>query len=98
MIHQYKMDGLNIVLDVCSGGVHLVDEIAYDMIALYESEPRETVLNTMLARYGCREDVTETDLEQCYDEITALKLATRYPPKPTGDGARRVQNQTARTE
>ena len=73
MIHQYKMDGLNIVLDVCSGGVHLVDEIAYDMIALYESEPRETVLKTMLARYGCREDVTETDLEQCYDEITALK-------------------------
>ena len=73
MIHQYKMDGLNIVLDVCSGGVHLVDEIAYDMIALYESEPKETVLKTMLARYGCREDVTETDLEQCYDEITALK-------------------------
>ena len=53
------MDGLNIVLDVCSGGVHLVDEIAYDMIALYESEPRETVLKTMLARYSCREDVTE---------------------------------------
>ena len=75
MIHQYKMDGLNIVLDVCSGGVHLVDEIAYDMIALYESEPRETVLKTMLARYSCREDVTETDLEQCYDEITALKEA-----------------------
>ena len=39
MIHQYKMDGLNIVLDVCSGSVHLVDEIAYDMIALYEQKP-----------------------------------------------------------
>ena len=34
MVHQFQMDGLNIVLDVCSGGVHLVDEIAYDMIAL----------------------------------------------------------------
>ena len=73
MIHQYKMDGLNIVLDVCSGGVHLVDEIAYDMIALYEREGRETILKAMLERFGGREDVTEADLAQCYDEITALK-------------------------
>ncbi|MBR2824007.1 MAG: thioether cross-link-forming SCIFF peptide maturase [Clostridia bacterium] len=73
MIHQYKMDGLNIVLDVCSGGVHLVDEIAYDMIALYEREGREAILKAMLERFGGREDVTEADLAQCYDEITALK-------------------------
>ena len=51
MIHQYQMDGLNIVLDVCSGGVHLVDEIAYDMISLYETTPREEVLSAMMAKY-----------------------------------------------
>ena len=33
MIHQYKLNGYNIVLDVCSGSIHLVDEIAYDLIA-----------------------------------------------------------------
>ena len=75
MIHQYQMDGLNIVLDVCSGGVHLVDEIAYDMISLYETAPREEVLSAMQAKYGDREDVTPAGLAECYDQITALKEA-----------------------
>ena len=34
MIHQYKLNGYNIVLDVYSGSVHLVDEVAYDIIAM----------------------------------------------------------------
>ena len=75
MIHQYQMDGLNIVLDVCSGGVHLVDEIAYDMISLYETVPREEALSAMQAKYGDREDVTPAELAECYDQITALKEA-----------------------
>ncbi|MBQ9210946.1 MAG: thioether cross-link-forming SCIFF peptide maturase [Clostridia bacterium] len=75
MIHQYKMDGLNIVLDVCSGGVHLVDEIAYDMISLYESSSREEILAAMAEKYGHREDVTPEELAECYDQITALKEA-----------------------
>ena len=32
MIHKYKLNGLNIVLDVHSGGVHLVDELTYDIL------------------------------------------------------------------
>ena len=75
MIHQYKMDGLNIVLDVCSGSVHLVDGIAWDMISLYETESREAVLAAMAEKYGAREDVTPEELAACYDEITALKDA-----------------------
>ncbi len=34
MIHQYKLGGYNIVLDVCSGAVHVVDDVAYDLIGL----------------------------------------------------------------
>ena len=34
MIHQYQLGGLNIVIDVNSGAVHVVDEVAYDIIAL----------------------------------------------------------------
>ena len=41
MIHRYQLGGLNIVLDICSGAVHVVDEIAYDMIGLYEDTDRE---------------------------------------------------------
>ena len=75
MIHQYQMDGLNIVLDVCSGSVHLVDEIAFGMIALYEKEPRAEVIAAMAERFGRRPDFSPADLETCYDEITALKEA-----------------------
>ena len=37
MIHQYKLSGYNIVLDVYSGSVHAVDDVAYDAIALIGS-------------------------------------------------------------
>ncbi|MED9903769.1 MAG: thioether cross-link-forming SCIFF peptide maturase [Lachnospiraceae bacterium] len=36
MIHQYKNNGYNIVMDVNSGAVHVVDDIVYDMISLIE--------------------------------------------------------------
>ena len=37
MVHQYKNNGYNIVLDVCSGSVHVVDDLVYDMIAMYKA-------------------------------------------------------------
>ena len=37
MVHQYKLNGYNIVLDIFSGSVHAVDEVAYDAIAMYEN-------------------------------------------------------------
>ena len=36
MIHQYKNNGYNIVMDVNSGSVHVVDDLVYDMIAFVE--------------------------------------------------------------
>ena len=44
MIHQYKLNNFNIVLDVCSGSIHAVDELTYDMIALFEGRDRDAVL------------------------------------------------------
>jgi uncharacterized protein len=44
MIHQYKLGNCNIVLDVCSGSVHAVDEVAYDMIAMFEQNSQEEIL------------------------------------------------------
>ena len=58
MIHCYKLGGMNIVLDICSGSVHVVDEVAYDMIGLYETTDREEILAQMWEKYGHREDVT----------------------------------------
>ena len=62
MVHQYKLNGFHIVLDTCSGGVHVVDEVAYDMIALYPKKSSEEIIAEMLEKYGDREDVNEEEL------------------------------------
>ena len=73
MIHQYKLGGYNIVLDVSSGAVHVVDDIAYDMIARFEEDSREDILAAMGAKYAHLSDVSREDLEECYDQIVDLK-------------------------
>ena len=75
MVHCYKLGGLNIVLDICSGSVHVVDEVAYDMIEMYETTDRTSIVEQMLAKYGDREDVTPEEMELCYDQIGELKAA-----------------------
>ena len=50
MIHQYKNNGYNIVLDVNSGSVHVVDDLIYDMLPLYKEKTLETVPYTNLGR------------------------------------------------
>lgn len=73
MLHQYKLNEFNIVLDTCSGAVHSVDEVAYDMIELYENTDKEVIINKLLEKYSDREDVTKKELELCYEDITELK-------------------------
>ena len=79
MIHQYKLGGYNVVLDVCSGAVHVVNDVAYDMIAQYETLPREELIAEMNRRYVGTvvdgEPVSEADVIECYDQITQLKEA-----------------------
>ena len=75
MIHQYKLGDLCVVLDVCSGSVHAVDEVAYDMIAGFETQERETLVEALAEKYRDREDVTRPELEECYDQLLALKDA-----------------------
>ena len=75
MIHQYKLGGYNIVLDICSGSVHVVDEVAYDMIAMFESHSREEIIAKIMETYAGNEEVTEPEVEDCYDQIVELKNA-----------------------
>ena len=73
MIHQYQLGGFNIVLDVCSGSVHVVDSVAYDIIGLFETETKETILAQMAEKYKDRADISAADLEECYQQVQALK-------------------------
>ena len=70
LIHQYKLGGYNIVLDVCSGSVHAVDDIAYDIISMYEGHTREEVIAAVKKKYGA--DVTDADIEECYAQVAEL--------------------------
>ena len=65
MIHQYKNNGYNIVLDVCSGSVHVVDDLVYDVIALYEQLNRDEIA-ARLPQYK------KEDIYEACDEIEEL--------------------------
>ena len=73
MVHQYKLNGCNIVLDTCSGSVHAVDPVAYDLIALYPDKSGEEIISAMLEKYGDR--VTREDLLACLEDARALEAA-----------------------
>ena len=72
MVHQYKLGGYNIVLDTCSGSVHSVDDVAYDMIAMYGKEDDDRIIAAMKGKYADRSDVTDSDLKDCLSDIEAL--------------------------
>lgn len=73
MIHCFKFDDKNIVLDVYSGSIHLVDDVAYDIISMYEQTPRDEIMKIILERYGDRDDVNEEEINECFDDIEQLK-------------------------
>lgn len=80
MIHQYKSNGHNIVLDVNSGSVHVVDDLVYDILALYETESKESITAKMLEKYQqplyanlFEEPITEAVINEAFSEIEELK-------------------------
>ena len=73
MIHCYKFDDLNIVLDTYSGSIHMVDPVAFDIIQMFEDTPREEILSSIMSRYGDDPTVTEEDVNKCMDDIQKLK-------------------------
>lgn len=75
MIHQYKFGGRNIVLDVCSGAVHVVDDPTFDIISMFESSDLETIKKTVAEKYGNTDVVTEKDIEDCYATLCEMKKA-----------------------
>lgn len=75
MVHQYQLNGYNIVLDTCSGAVHVVDEVAYDIIAQYKTSTPDQIVAAMLDKYAGRPDVTEAELRECLEDVAALEAA-----------------------
>lgn len=70
MVHQYKLNGYNIVIDGCSGSVHSVDDVAYDVISLFPEKTKEEIVKKVSAAH---KECPEEEVAECYDEIAALK-------------------------
>lgn len=82
MIHKYKMNGINIVLDVESGSIHVVDDIVYDAIDFCDNETKESALDKALS--SClNEKYSSDDIKEVIDEIfTLIDSGCLFTKKP----------------
>ena len=67
MIHQYKSNGYDIVMDVNSGAVHVVDDVTYDVISLYEELDSDSIVEKLKDTYATN------DILEAIEEVEQLK-------------------------
>lgn len=95
MIHQYKLNGYNIVLDVFSGSVHSVDDLAYDVIALFENHSGEEIISTMLEKYAPDPEIDRAEIEACIADVKELRGAGKlFTQDCYGDHACDLKNRS----
>lgn len=70
MIHQYKLNGHNIVIDTYSGSVHAVDDVAYDVISMFETADKDEIIKKISEKH---QNITDGDILKCIDDVSALK-------------------------
>ena len=75
MVHQYKLNGYNIVLDVDSGSIHLVDELVYEIISLYEKTGRTDIVRALSDRF--EPDDIRSALVEVEELVDQQKLFSR---------------------
>lgn len=79
MVHQYRNNGYNIVLDVNSSSVHIVDDLSYDIIAMYENEDQETITQKVMDKYNKHEydkdmgPISKDSIMEVMEEIRTLE-------------------------
>lgn len=83
MIHAYKMNGYNIILDQNSGCVHSVDDVAYDIITMYEDKSKDEIKAFILDKYKDKEDVNDEEIDFCFNDIDELIKDGRLFAKDT---------------
>ena len=71
MLHQYRLNGKNIVLDACSGAVHVVDNLACEVIGLFEHSDAEQIVSALKGRFP------EAEIRACAEEVGQLRAAGR---------------------
>ena len=75
LVHQYKSNGYNIVMDINSGCIHVVDDIVYDTVALLDEGKSDSEIEERLGGNYSVEDV-KTALDECHTLIDEQMLFT----------------------
>lgn len=70
MIHKFKLAGYNVLLDVNSGGVHIVDDLTYDLLDNVEPPFTEVCPENVIKKLSKTYDAEA--IKECYDEIVSL--------------------------
>ena len=88
MIHQYKSNGYNIVLDINSGSVHVVDDLVYDVLEqMQKSDDGEEISRNLEVRYPLdeiREAVKECEELKRQGMLFTCLLYTSPSPRDRG--------------
>ena len=61
MIHQFKNNGYNIVMDVNSGAIHVVDDLVYEIISRYETDTVDEIIKKLVKDYN------KDEIKEAYD-------------------------------
>ncbi|MBQ6174030.1 MAG: thioether cross-link-forming SCIFF peptide maturase [Clostridia bacterium] len=75
MVHQFKLNGYCIAVDSASGAIHVLDDVAYDIVAMYKTSTEEEIVAAVMQRYGSRPDVTEEEIRACIADVKSLEQA-----------------------
>ena len=75
MVHSYKLGGLNIVIDVYSGSIHVVDDATFDIIEMYENKSQDEIKTIILEKYPNDAEVNVEAIDQCFKQLEELKAA-----------------------
>ena len=101
MVHQYKNNGYDIVLDVNSGAIHVVDDVTYDVIEMIdqsqpESYARDEIVSALSGKYG-KEEVEEAvdEVQTLIDEESLLQRTLTKTISWISKNARRLSRHSA---
>ena len=85
MVHQYKLNGYNIVLDTCSGSVHVVDEVAFDIIKMYKDKSANEIVKYITETYK-NENISDQDVLDCIEDVKSLENVGKLYTPDTYEG------------
>ena len=78
MVHQYKNNGYNILLDVNSGSVHVVDDLIYDMVPYYKEKGLDETVALLKDKYP------EAEIREAAEDLDELIAAVFEEQRKAG--------------